>query len=135
MLRFDGGISFVTADVLEDRFRAAVHDEANPLTAMVIDFAGVNFIDSQGSGQLGKLVTAAERAGVSLRLARVKAEVLEVLEADGVAQALGTHRFHPNLDSAVTTELAQEHGLPVFAVDDDAAPLTPATVREAAEEP
>ena len=68
--------------------------------------AGVNFVDSQGSGQLGKLVTAAERAGVSLRLARVKAEVLEVLEAEGVAQALGTDRFHPNLDSAVTTELA-----------------------------
>ncbi len=135
VLRFDGGISFVTADVLEDRFRAASTDEANPLTAMVIDFAGVNFVDSQGSGQLGKLVTAAERAGVSLRLARVKAEVLEVLEADGVAQALGTDRFHPNLDSAVTTELAQERGLPVFAVDDDAAPLTPATVREAAEEP
>jgi hypothetical protein len=31
--------------------------------------------------------------------------------------------------------IAEEHGLPVFAVDDDAAPLTPAMVREAAEEP
>ena len=135
VLRFDGGISFVTADVLEDRFRAASMDADNPLTAMVVDFAGVNFIDSQGSGQLGKLITAAAQAGVSLRLARVKPEVLAVLEADGVARALGPDRFHPNLDSAVTTELAQEHGLPVFAVDDDAAPLTPATVREAAEEP
>jgi high affinity sulfate transporter 1 len=106
VLRFDGGISFVTADVLEDRFRAASMDEDNPLTAMVVDFAGVNFIDSQGSGQLGKLITAAEQAGVSLRLARVKPEVLAVLEADGVAQALGPDRFHPNLDSAVTTELA-----------------------------
>jgi high affinity sulfate transporter 1 len=106
VLRFDGGISFVTADVLEDRFRAASMDEDNPLTAMVVDFAGVNFIDSQGSGQLGKLITAAAQAGVSLRLARVKPEVLAVLEADGVAQALGPDRFHPNLDSAVTTELA-----------------------------
>jgi SulP family sulfate permease len=106
VLRFDGGISFVTADVLEDRFRAASTDEDNPLTAMVVDFAGVNFIDSQGSGQLGKLITAAEQAGVSLRLARVKPEVLVVLEADGVAQALGPDRLHPNLDSAVTTELA-----------------------------
>lgn len=103
---FNGGISFVTSDILEDRFRAAAHDEGNPLVAMVVDFGGVNFIDSQGSAQLGKLATAASEAGVSLRLARVKPEVLAVLEADGVAQALGEDRFHPNLDAAVTTELA-----------------------------
>ena len=106
VLGFNGGISFVTSDILEDRFRAAAHDEGNPLVAMVIDFGGVNFIDSQGSAQLGKLATAASEAGVSLRLARVKPEVLAVLEADGVAQALGEDRFHPNLDAAVTTELA-----------------------------
>ncbi len=105
VLGFNGGISFVTSDILEDRFRAATHDEENPLVAMVVDFGGVNFIDSQGSAQLGKLATAASEAGVSLRLARVKPEVLAVLEADGVAEALGPDHFHPNLDSAVTTEL------------------------------
>jgi len=105
VLGFNGGISFVTSDILEDRFRAATHDEENPLVAMVVDFGGVNFIDSQGSAQLGKLANAASEAGVSLRLARVKPEVLAVLEADGVAEALGPDRFHPNLDSAVTTEL------------------------------
>jgi hypothetical protein len=39
----------------------------------------------------------------------VRPEVLAVLEADGVAQTLGPDRFHPNLDSAVTTELATGH--------------------------
>lgn len=72
---------------------------------MVVDFGGVNFIDSQGSAQLGKLATAADEAGVSLRLARVQPDVLAVLEADGIAQALGEDRFHPNIDAAVTTEL------------------------------
>ena len=106
VLGFNGGISFVTSDILEDRFRAAAHDETNPLRAMIVDFGGVNFIDSQGSAQLGKLATAASEAGVSLRLARVKPDVLAVLEADGVVQALGPDRLHPNLDAAVTTELA-----------------------------
>ncbi len=105
VLGFNGGISFVTSDILEDRFRAAAHDPDNPLVAMVVDFGGVNFIDSQGSAQLGKLATAAAEAGVSLRLARVQPDVLAVLEADGVAQDLGRDRFHPNLDAAVTTEL------------------------------
>ena len=50
--------------------------------------------------------TAADEAGVSLRLARVQPDVLAVLRADGVAQALGEDRFHPNLDAAVKTELA-----------------------------
>jgi hypothetical protein len=31
--------------------------------------------------------------------------------------------------------IAEEHGLPVFAVDDDAPPIPPSMVREAAEEP
>ena len=31
--------------------------------------------------------------------------------------------------------IAEEHGLPVFAVDDDAPPITPSMVREGAEEP
>ena len=105
VLGFNGGISFVTSDILEDRFRAAAHDPDNPLVAMVVDFGGVNFIDSQGSAQLGKLATAADEAGVSLRLARVQPDVLAVLEADGIAQALGEDRFHPNIDAAVTTEL------------------------------
>jgi len=107
VLAFNGGISFVTSDILEDRFRAAVHDKADPIRAMVVDFGGVNFIDSQGSGQLGKLATAAQEAGVSLRLARVQPAVLAVLRADGVTRALGEDRFHPNLDAAVNAELGR----------------------------
>lgn len=76
----------------------------------MIDFAGVNFIDSQGSADLGRMATLAERAGISLRLARVAPAVMDVLLADGVVDQLGVDRFHPNVDLAVKADLGPRPG-------------------------
>ncbi|MDH5292174.1 MAG: sodium-independent anion transporter [Acidimicrobiia bacterium] len=105
VMRFDGALFFVTTDALEDRLRQAVLSSAEPITAVVVDFAGVNFIDSQGSAVLGEIKTLADSAGISLRLARVKPNVLAVLWADGVADRIGPERLHDNVDQAVRAEL------------------------------
>jgi MFS superfamily sulfate permease-like transporter len=76
---------------------------------VILDFAGVNFVDSQGSAELRKISTAATNAGASLRLARVKPEVLSVLRADGVVDLIGEDHFHANLQEAVTVELSSGH--------------------------
>ncbi|MDH4119002.1 MAG: SulP family inorganic anion transporter, partial [Acidimicrobiia bacterium] len=68
VMRFDGALFFVTTDALEDRLRQAVLSSDEPITAVVVDFAGVNFIDSQGSAVLGEIKTLADSAGISLRL-------------------------------------------------------------------
>jgi SulP family sulfate permease len=47
VLRMDGGIFFATADAFEDRARTALLEPG--LRGLVLDFAGVNFVDSQGS--------------------------------------------------------------------------------------
>ena len=107
VVRLDGELYFVTADSLEDRLREAVVDAEEPVTSVIIDCAGVNFIDSQGSAKLGELKELAETAGVSLRLARVKPVVLHVLRADGVAQKIGEDRIHANVDRAVRAELGE----------------------------
>ncbi len=75
------------------------------VTGVVIDFAGVNFIDSQGADHIGQLVELARRDGWSLRLARVRGDVLSVLDADGVLERLGADRVHSNVDQAVRAEL------------------------------
>ena len=51
---------------------------------MVLDFEGVDFIDSQGSAKLAELSELADANRIDLRLTRVKEPVLAVLEADGV---------------------------------------------------
>ena len=45
---------------------------------MVIDFEGINFIDSQGSGKMAELVELATNYDIELRLTRVKPEVKDV---------------------------------------------------------
>ena len=106
VLRFDSGLFFATAQALEDRVRGLADDGAGPLTGLVLDFEGVNFIDSQGAEQLGEIHRLVTAAGARLRLARVKPNVLAVLRADGFVDELGEDRIHGGVDPAVEAELA-----------------------------
>jgi SulP family sulfate permease len=105
VVRFDGGLTFVTVEAMVDGVEDRLREAAEAFTGVVIDFAGVNFIDSQGADQIGQLVELAQRDGWSLRLARVRGDVLSVLEADGVLGRLGLDRLHGNVDQAVRAEL------------------------------
>jgi SulP family sulfate permease len=106
LVRFDGGLTFVTAEGLADGIQARLADGDAPVSCVVIDFAGVNFVDSQGADQIRQLVELAERDGWALRLARVRAPVREVLLADGVLDRLGTDHLHRNVDRAVAAAAA-----------------------------
>jgi SulP family sulfate permease len=109
-VRFDGGVTFVTAESLTDGVERRLREAVEPLTGVVIDFAGVNFVDSQGADHIGQLVELAQRDGWSLRLARVRGDVLSVLEADGVIGRLGRDRVYSNVDLAVRAELDAQAG-------------------------
>ena len=108
VLRLDGGLFFATADALEERIRALVSDEEEPLHALVLDLEGVSLIDSQGAAKLGELLDFAASAELELRLARVKPMVAEVLDKDGVLQRLGPGRIHGNVHRAVEAQLAAD---------------------------
>jgi sulfate permease, SulP family len=105
VVRFDGGLTFVTSESLADGVENRLLEAVEPFTGVVIDFAGVNFIDSQGADHIGQLVELAQRDGWTLRLARVRGDVLSVLDADGVLERLGIERVHSNVDQAVRAEL------------------------------
>jgi high affinity sulfate transporter 1 len=106
IVRVDGSLAFVTAEELANEIERRVTTAGQPVTGVIVDFAGVNFIDSQGSDEMGRLVAFAHREGVSLRLARVRGSVLTVLRLDGVVDDLGVERVHGNVDEAVEAELA-----------------------------
>ncbi len=109
IVRLDGGLYFVTAGALEDRIRElAVTAEPQP-RAVILDCKSVNFIDSQGSAQLGSLAEQSRLHGITFRLARVKPAVLDVLGLDGVVELLGDGNIHEDVDEAVKAELAS-HG-------------------------
>jgi SulP family sulfate permease len=100
VLRLDGGLFFATADALEERVRAIAEADGH-LRALVIDLAGVNFIDSQGASALAEVHALLAADGVSLRLAKVKPQVLRVLEADGVVARIGADHVHATIHQAV----------------------------------
>jgi sulfate permease, SulP family len=110
VVRFDGGLTFVTAEGLVDGLGGRLLDEGATFSGVVIDFAGVTFVDSQGAGAVGLLVDQLERDGLSLRLARVRGDVLAVLAADGVLARLGADHIYSNVDEAVRAELELRHG-------------------------
>ena len=72
----------------------------------MLDLEGVNFIDSQGAAKVTEIHQLTEADGVTLRLARVKPQVLAVLEADGVVDRIGADHIHGNVHGAVEAQLA-----------------------------
>jgi sulfate permease, SulP family len=104
VLRMDGGLFFATAEALEERVRE-LPDGGQPRTALVLDLEGVNFVDSQGAAKLAELYELSEADGVTLRLARVKPQVLEVLRADGIVDRIGTDHIHGSVHGAVEAQL------------------------------
>jgi high affinity sulfate transporter 1 len=107
IIRFDGGMYFVTTEVFVDQLRERVEGADPPIERIVIDFESVNFLDSQGSGELDRLVGAAGERGMSIHFARLKTGVQATLDADGVIDRLGPERVHVSIDDAVNAALAE----------------------------
>ncbi len=104
ILRLDFGLSFATAEALEERIRERIEVEQQP-RAVILDFAGVDFIDSQGSEKLGELHRLTEASDATLRLARIKPQVRAMLDDDDVLDQIGQDHIHGNVYEAVEAEL------------------------------
>lgn len=109
VLRLDGGLFFATSDALEDRVREVALSDRD-VHGIVLDCEGVDFVDSQGTSKLDEILELTRRGGVTLRLARVKPDVLEVLRRSGVLERIGEGRCHGNVHRAVEAQLREEGG-------------------------
>jgi sulfate permease, SulP family len=102
VVRMDSGLFFATAEALEERLRALIQEDTS---AIVLDLEGVNFVDSQGSAKLAELQALTDAEGVTLRFARVKPGVMNVLRADGIIDLVGPDHIHGNVQRAVRNQL------------------------------
>ena len=106
VLRLDSGLFFATAEALDDRVRGVISGSEPPLNALVLDLEGVDFVDSQGAAKLAELYKVVRADDITLRLVRVKPQVREVLDADGVTATLGADHIHGNVDRAIQAQLS-----------------------------
>src|SRR5580693_6417073 len=109
VVRLDGGLFFATSDALEDRVREVALSTPG-ITGIVLDCEGIDFIDSQGSAKMREILELTKQGGTTLRLARVKPAVREVLERDGVLDRIGPDKTHGNVDQAVEAQIHAERG-------------------------
>ena len=107
VLRLDGGLFFATSDALEDRVREVAMSTPE-ITGIVLDCEGIDFIDSQGSAKMREIFELTKHAGVTLRLARLKPSVFELLVRDGVIDLIGNDRIHGNVFRAVEALIDDE---------------------------
>ena len=109
ILGFDAGLFFVDADALEDRLTALILADPQ-VDTVVVSFEGVNYIDSQGSEKLRQIHEFTQDNGVELRLARIKAPVMEVLRRDGMVERLGKTALYGNLYEATEDHIPPATG-------------------------
>ena len=109
VLRLDGGLFFATSDALEDRIREVALSSPK-VTGIVLDCEGMDFIDSQGSAKMREILEVTSQAGLTLRLARLKLAVRQLLARDGVLDLIGEENTHGNVDHAVEAQIAAAEG-------------------------
>jgi high affinity sulfate transporter 1 len=105
VIGFDAGLFFASADALEDRLREVALQADPPLHTIVIDFEGINFIDSQGSGKMAEIVELVTNYDIELRLTRVKPQVKGLLQRDGVIDSLGEDHIYGNVYHAAADQI------------------------------
>jgi anti-anti-sigma factor len=102
IIRFDGPLYFATANALRDKIReVTTTDVTPPVTMVLIDMEGVNYLDLEGSDMLNEITRDMKGVGIEIHLARVKNEVMELLEKDGVDQIMGREHIHNKVLEAV----------------------------------
>ncbi len=101
ILRFDGGLFFVNADALADRVRQIRVEVPTGLDGVILSMEGVNFIDSEGADVLIAIAQAGIDHDIDLHLARVKSQVIDVLERDGFFELVDRGHVHDNIEAAV----------------------------------
>ena len=107
ILRFDGGLFFVNSGALGDQLRDIRVREGADLKGMIVSMEGVNFIDTEGADTIKEIAEAGEQQGIDLHLARVKTQVIDVLERDGVFDVMPREHIHTDIASAVRMHVAR----------------------------
>jgi anti-sigma B factor antagonist len=85
-LAVDGEVDIASADVLQDAMTAVLHDRT--VGRLVVDFAGVEFVDSTGIAALMAAYRLAAAGPTEFVVVNCRPQALRVLEITGVDKLL-----------------------------------------------
>jgi sulfate permease, SulP family len=100
--RYDSPIFFANAENFRTRALAVVDAQALPVAWFVLNAEANVEVDITGLDAVDALRRELEGRGIVFALARVKRELLDALDAYGLAASVGADRIFPTLPTAVT---------------------------------
>jgi high affinity sulfate transporter 1 len=99
--RYDSPLFFANAEDFRHRALAAVDDQTGPVRWFVLNTEANVEVDITALDAVDELRRELTRRGIVFALARVKQDLLDDLEAYGLADSVGKDRIFPTLPTAV----------------------------------
>ena len=87
IVRCTGRITVETADQLRETGKSLISESR----CLVLDFSGVNYVDSPGLGAIVGLFVSAKKSGCELRLVNLSPRVKAIFTVARLYEALGSH--------------------------------------------
>jgi high affinity sulfate transporter 1 len=107
ILRYDGSLFFANAPDFADEVRAGVEISDPPTKVVLIDGESINGIDATAINTTIELNDELKRGNVELRFARVRANVMEIMQRSDLVEIIGSHHFYVSIQDAVDAFLAE----------------------------
>lgn len=99
-IRFDGSLYFANVSYFEDAILEAVSKNPEAKYVLVVG-AGINQLDASGEEVIHHLVERLKSAGVTLVFSGLKKQVLDVMRATGLYDAIGQDKLFATEDQAI----------------------------------
>jgi SulP family sulfate permease len=115
-IRFDGSLYFANVAYFEDAVLEAVSKHPEAKYVLVVG-DGINQLDASGEEVIHHLVDRLKSSGVTLVFSGLKKQVLDVMRATGLYDAIGQDKLFATVDQAIATiyeRLGEEAGTDLF---------------------
>jgi SulP family sulfate permease len=107
ILRYDGSLFFANAPDFADEVRAGVELSDPPPRVVLIDGESINGIDATAINTIIELNDELKRANVELRFARIRANVMEIMQRSDLVEIIGSEHFYISIQEGVDAFLAE----------------------------
>jgi sulfate permease, SulP family len=99
-MRFDGSLYFANVSYFEDSVLEAVANKPEARYLLVVGDA-INHLDASGEGMLYQLVERLHGGGITVIFSGLKKQVLDVMRATGLYEAVGVQNIFATEDQAI----------------------------------
>jgi MFS superfamily sulfate permease-like transporter len=108
IIRFDGTLFFANAHDFVTAVRQAIAAAVPTPQVVLIDGESMNDIDATAIITLKEFQEQLQQTDIQLRFARVKTQVMEVMERAGLEETIPPEHFYPSIQAAVDAHLAEQ---------------------------